>query len=165
MAVSRLGIPWLKVVRGGLMAGLAQTATVYVIAAVFGLSVADVSAFLGGVLVGSSSAAVGVGRWLFALMALVWAFVFRSVGPALPGSTWQRGVLYGALVWAVSTGLLLPLLSSLSVDGPRPGLFGLGFGGAAAAFTSLSAHLVYGAVLAATLRNDERQAMPDPGPA
>lgn len=164
MATTGLGIPWMRVIRGGLMAGLAQTAAVYVITAIFGLAVSDMSAFVGGVLVGSSPAAVAVGRWLFALMALIWAFVYRAVGPALPGPTWQRGLLYGGLVWAFSTAVLLPLLATISTAGPHPGLFGLGFGGASAALTSLAAHLVYGVVLATTLRADERPALPDSGP-
>lgn len=164
MAVEAPGISWIKVVRSGLLAGLAQTAAVYLISAVLGSAVADMSTFVGGVLAGPTSA-VGVGRWLFALMALVWAFVYRRIAHALPGTTVQRGLLFGVLVWAFSAGLLLPLLSMFVTDGPSPGLFGFGFGGATAALTALVAHLVYGTVLASTMRADVRQPTPETGPA
>lgn len=165
MAEARLDMSWMKTIRGGLRAGLAQTAAVYIIATVFGLPVVDMSEFVGAVLVGSSPSVVAVGRWLFALMALVWALAYRVVGPALPGPAWQRGILYGALVWTFSTTILLPLLASISTHGPRPGLFGLGFGGASAMLTALAAHLVYGVVLATTVHADERPAVPESGPA
>lgn len=165
MAVAAPGVSWIKVVRSGLLAGLAQTAAVYVLSVVLGSAVSDMSTFVGGVLVGPTAAAVGVGRWLFALMALVWAFVYRRTAHALPGTIVQRGLLFGALVWAFSTGLLLPLLSLLVTDGPSPGFFGFGFGGASAALTSLTAHLVYGTVLASTMPTDVRQPVPETGPA
>lgn len=165
MAAIETTVSGLRVIRGGLMAGLAQTAAVYVIAAAFGLPVSGVSQFLGGVLVGASPAAVTVGRWMLAVIALIWAFVFRRIGPSLPGAAWQRGALYGVLVWAFSTGVLFPLLAAVSESAPRPGLFGLGLGGASAAFTALTAHIVYGIVLARAMAADRRPAVPDPGPA
>lgn len=165
MAVTETGHSALRVAGAGLTAGLAQTAAVYVLAAVFDLTVTDMSAFVGSVLAGPAPAAIAAGRWLFALMAVIWAFLYRRVGPGLPGPAWQRGLLFGGLVWAFSTVALLPLLAAVASSGTRPGLFGLGFGGVPAALTALTAHLVYGVVLALSLRRADEPPVPGPGPA
>lgn len=131
---------------GALLAGLAQSFTVYLLAVIMQLSVTDFSIFLGSLL--TTGDAVWAGRLVWAVMAILWSMLFLVARQYLPGPPLQQGLLYGLSIWVLSTGILLPLLGTVVGTGiPHPGWFGLGFGGLPAAITSLLAHLSFGGVL------------------
>lgn len=154
-----------NVLSGAILAGLAQTATVYIFAAVFRLRVTGVSEFLGGIFTNDPAAAIRNGRVILAIMALLWGAFYQGIRAQLPRQQYARGIYFGLIVWAASTGLLLPLLTLIQTTGPAPGFFALGFGGLSAALVSLIAHLVYGVVLSLYVEADNEQAVPEPGPA
>lgn len=139
--------PWLA----GALGAAAITAFMYVAGAIAGLVLGDASRFLGSIAGAEGAALPRAGGVVLLVMAFVWAFLFRRVRESLPGSSLMRGVLFGLLVWAVSTGVLWPLLQAWRPASVAPGWFGLGLGGTGAMITSALAHIVYGLVLGRTL--------------
>jgi hypothetical protein len=74
-------------------------------------------------------------------IGLVWAVVYAYFAEArLPGTAWQRGVLFSLLPWVLSVTVFLPLVGG--------GFFGLAMGAdALPVIGNLLLHLIYGAVL------------------
>jgi len=144
-------VPAGRVLAGALMAGLVQSVLVYAVAAAVGLRVGEAASFLGSLAGRDTTTARWVGLSLFWVMALVWGMLYPRLAAFLPGSPGLRGLLYGALVWLVSTGIIWPILGAIPTVGSHaaaePGVLGLGFGGWRAALTSAVAHLGYGWVL------------------
>ena len=138
------------------LAGMLQIAFVYLTAFIFGVSVGNISMFLGGLVTQDGATAIMIGRIILGAMAIVWGYLFISFARSVKGSWPAKGILYGLLVWGLSTIVILPLLSaSMQTPGwtAQPGLFGIGFAGWPGAFLSLGAHIVYGWVLAYLMEN------------
>lgn len=139
-----------KALAGSLIAGAVMIGWVYLVSRLVGLGLGDAARFVGGYVDGSGDGSLRLGRVILFAMAPVWGLVYGYVRPLLPGSETQRGLLFGALVWLLSTVLLFPLLA-LFHPAPgiaeEPGLGGMGFGGFQALLVSLTAHLLFGWIL------------------
>ncbi len=85
---------------------------------------------------------IPVGAYGVNLVAgLVWALLYVAIfEPRLPGSGWQRGMIFSLLPWLLSLVVFLPLVGA--------GFFGLDLdAGVLPIIGNLILHLVYGAVL------------------
>lgn len=78
---------------------------------------------------------------VFVASGMVWALLYaRWAEPYLPGSGWQRGVLFSLVPWVLSLVVFFPLVGG--------GFLGLSLGaGPFPVLGNLVLHLVYGAVL------------------
>jgi len=75
----------------------------------------------------------------FFVGAVIWGALYVLLEARLPGATAvRRGMLFGVLAWLLVMVVIFPLAGS--------GFFALGFGGTVM-FTTLLAHLIFGAVL------------------
>ncbi|HEY8488526.1 MAG TPA: hypothetical protein VIL38_05580 [Thermaerobacter sp.] len=142
-----------RVVTAGLIAGLVQIATVYVLQPILGTQRGAFSRFVAdGLGMGDSrvmaQAAMAIGGLAALLVAAVlWAFVYRAIAPAGNAVT---GMAFGLAVWIAGALVILPLLSAIGAA-PSPGFLGTGFSGARSALVAAVAHLVYGGVLGGML--------------
>jgi uncharacterized membrane protein YagU involved in acid resistance len=59
----------------------------------------------------------------------------------LPGALWQKGLLWGAILWLGVETVMMPMMGS--------GIFSMETGGVKAVIAALMGHLVYGAILGA----------------
>ena len=77
------------------------------------------------------------------VMGLVWAIIYgRFFEPRLPGTGWERGMLFSLIPWVLSIVAFLPVMGG--------GFLGFGIGaGPLPLLGNLILHLVYGAVLGA----------------
>lgn len=145
---------------GALLAGMVQSAFVVAAASVLRVPLGRFTLFLGGLFTQDATTAILLGRIAFWAMAFVWGLLFVHFRRFV--AEWSRsavitGLLYGLLIWLVSSGLILPALAGIATRAglsTDPGLFGFGWGGLTAAMIALVAHLLYGWVLAAFLPND-----------
>jgi len=118
-----------------------------------GLPKMDLPEMLGG-LFGLNSVAMGwvilfVGGIVFALLYAYW-FVNH-----LPGSEWQRGLIYGIVPWLVMMVIvapLLPVLTPMMMGKTAPGFFFANMG-MITTIGSLVAHMIWGTVLGAVYGN------------
>ncbi len=85
----------------------------------------------------------GLGEALHALNGILLAILYAVLVHPLPGPELLKGLAYGALLWVLLMVVVLPMLGD--------GLFGRKLGPVAPAI-SLVMHLVYGAIVAASLR-------------
>ena len=142
---------WTRVLLAAVLAGILQVAFVYLTAFLFGVSVGNISMFLGSLVTQDGATAIMIGRIVLGAMAIIWGYLFLSFARLVKGTWPAKGILYGLLVWGVSTIVILPLLAA-SVQTPgwaaQPGLLGIGFAGWPGAFIALGAHIVYGWTLA-----------------
>lgn len=149
-----------RVVTAGLVAGLVQIATVYVLQPILGTQRGAFSRFVAdGLGMGdgriTAQAAMSIGGLAALLVAAVlWAFVYRAVAPAGNAVT---GMAFGLAVWVAGALLILPLLSAVGAA-PSPGFLGTGFSGARSALVAALAHLVYGGVLGGVLNGARQEA-------
>jgi hypothetical protein len=112
----------------------------------FGLPKLDFATLLGQRLVPEGSSEEFAFAWgmaqHFAHGALLGIFYLRFFHPVYPWPCWLSGLLYGILVWLVSSIVTSPLL--------KAGLFWWGWGGPAL-FGVLIWHLIWGLALGMTL--------------
>lgn len=147
----------------GLIAGIVWIAAVYALAPFFSTQTGAFSRLTGGLLVPPAADGVATAFGLAILLGISvgWALVYRFVRPRLPGRGWVNGAVYGALIWLVGAVLLLPWMYALvnaaggTASLPAPGRFGIGFGGLSSALLALTAHIIYGSVLAALIARRE----------
>jgi uncharacterized membrane protein YagU involved in acid resistance len=59
----------------------------------------------------------------------------------LPGAPWQKGLLWGVILWLALETVMLPMMGG--------GIFSMEMGGMKAVMAALIGHLVYGAILGA----------------
>lgn len=139
---------------GGLVATLLLSGLLNV-APAFGFPDLAIPQLVGGLFTADPQAAFWIGFTLFFLTgALVFPLLLFLLWTFLPGrpvgfrGAALKGLLWGALLWAVS-GLLLPALAALNrIEGLEdPGFFALG-AGLLGALGSLLGHLAYGLALA-----------------
>lgn len=75
----------------------------------------------------------------FFVGSVIWGILYALLHVRLPGATpVQQGMTFGAIAWLVVMVTVFPLAGS--------GFFALGFGGTVM-FTTLLAHLIFGAIL------------------
>ena len=142
-----------RVVTAGLIAGLVQIATVYVLQPILGTQRGVFSRFVadglgigdGRIMAQAAMSAGGLAALLVA--AVLWALVYRAIAPAGNAVT---GMAFGLAVWVAGALVVLPLLSAVGAA-PSPGFLGTGFSGARSALVAAIAHLVYGGVLGGLL--------------
>ncbi|WPD19439.1 hypothetical protein [Thermaerobacter composti] len=147
------GVPTARVVAAGLIAGLVQIATVYVLQPIVGTQRGTFTRFVAdGLGMGDgrtmAQAAMSLGGLAALLVAAVlWAFVYRAVAPAGNAVT---GMAFGLAIWLAGALVVLPVLAAAGAA-PSPGFLGTGFSGARSALVAAIAHLVYGGVLGSML--------------
>ena len=61
--------------------------------------------------------------------------------PWLPGAPWQKGLLWGVILWLGVETVMMPMMGS--------GIFSMETGGMKAVIAALMGHLIYGAILGA----------------
>lgn len=138
---------------GGALGGVVITMFVYVFAALIGERLGLTVRFLGSLVATNPGTQAWIGGIVLGVMALVWGALYAYARNGLSLEGWSGGLVYGLLVWLVSTSLIFPLIAfarpaATAALVPAPGLLALGFG-AKAILTSLLAHAVYGMVLGA----------------
>lgn len=139
---------------GGAVAGVLLLALLYGAPALGGPAV-DVLGVTGGVFTSHPEGALAVGAIVYLLAAwLLVPALYVVVWPGLPGGMGlggavARGALWGAALWGVIGGALLPLLGALNrvPEVTSPGPLAVDLGGAGAAVL-LGAHMAYGLALA-----------------
>jgi len=78
------------------------------------------------------------------IFPLVYAYLLYQL---LPGAPWQRGLLWGVILWLGVELVMVPMLGG--------GLFSSQMGGAKVVMAALMGHLVYGAIFGAITGNPE----------
>ena len=147
-------VPTAQVLSAGLIAGLVQIATVYVLQPILGTERGVFSRFVADALgMGEATAAAQMAMSVGGLAALLvaavlWAFLYRAMAPQGHVVT---GIAFGLGAWLVGALVVLPLLSALGA-GVSPGFLGTGFAGARSALLAAVAHGVYGGTLGALLQ-------------
>lgn len=138
---------------GAVFAGLATIFWVYLFATIIRLALGDAALFVGSFMTAAATkGTLWLGRFILIGMALLWGALYPAIRRILPGEEWQRGLIYGLLIWLVSTTLILPYLALVHPQPgitEAPGMFALGFGGVSSLILSLTAHLLFGVLLGA----------------
>lgn len=127
-----------RLVLGGLIATLAMTAMMYLVAPMMGVRM-DIAAMLGSMLGGSWAA--GLAMHFFnggVVFPLVFGYLVVS---RLPGPPVLQGALWGTALWLIAQTMIMPMMGA--------GLFSAAAGGMVAAVGSLVGHLLYGTILGA----------------
>lgn len=151
-------VPVAQVLSAGIIAGLVQIATVYILQPILGTQRGAFSRFVANALgMGEGGTAAQMAMSLSGLAAMLaaavlWAFLYRAVAPQGHVVT---GIAFGLGVWLVGALVILPLLSALGA-GASPGFLGTGFAGARSALVAAVAHGVYGGTLGAMLQAGAR---------
>ncbi len=147
----RTGSIYRQSIIGAVFAGLATIFWVYLFATIIRLALGDAALFVGSFMTAAATeGTLWLGRFILIATALLWGALYPVVRRVLPGEEWQRGLIYGLLVWLVSTTLILPYLALVHPQPgivEEPGMLALGFGGVSALLLSLTAHLLFGVLL------------------
>src|SRR5215831_6233966 len=72
------------------------------------------------------------------IFPLIYAYLLYRF---LPGAPWQKGLLWGVILWLVLETVMMPMMGG--------GIFSMETGGMKAVMAALIGHLVYGAILGA----------------
>jgi hypothetical protein len=137
-----------KAILAGFIATLIMTIMAYA-APMMGMPKMDFGAMLGSVVNDGQAPAPMSGTWWF---GMIWHFINGSIifaliyayllYPALSGSPWVRGAIWGIVLWFLSQAIVMPMLSY--------GLFSTRIPeGMKTVVGSLIGHIIYGAVLGA----------------
>ena len=146
-------VPTAQVVSAGLIAGLMQIATVYVLQPILGTQRGPFSRFVAdalGMEGGRTAAQIAMslsGLAVLLVAAVLWALLYRAIAP---GGNAVTGMAFGLAVWLVGALVVLPVLAALGA-GASPGFLGTGFSGARSALVAAIAHVVYGGTLGGML--------------
>lgn len=147
----RAGSIFRQSIVGSVFAGLATIFWVYLFATIIRLALGDAALFVGSFMTATvTKGTLWLGRFILIGMALLWGALYPVVRRVLPGEEWQRGLIYGLLIWLVSTALIFPYLALVHPHPgmvEEPGMFALGFGGVSSLLLSLTAHLLFGVLL------------------
>ena len=125
-----------RAVVGGLAGTIAMTLMMMFVAPMMGVHM-DIAKSLA-VMMGSSHAVGLVVHFLNGTIIFPAIFVFLLFG-ILPGNTVVKGLIWGAILWAMLEVLVMPMMGM--------GVFGSNGPGIKGAVAALLAHLVYGALL------------------
>jgi len=131
---------------GGAVGTVLLTSMMYVVAPMITGRAMDIAAMLGSMMGGSW--ALGMIAHLLNGIVVFPLIYVAAVYQRLPGQPWQRGVVWGVVLWLLAQLVVIPAMGA--------GLFSARAGGMRSVISSLLGHLVYGFALGAVVGAPER---------